>query len=310
MKTTSWLKMSDGEEIFVSTWSEEGISPKTILQLSHGMGEHIARYDAFAQYLVDQGIIVVGNDHRGHGETGSKSGQLGFFAAERGFERAVEDLKEINNSIKEQYPNTPIFIMGHSMGSFLVRRFLQRFQTGVDAVILSGTGGNPGFMGKIAKTIAKSQIRKLGQTSESQLMNKLIFGRYNKNIPNMKTSSDWLTRDHQEVQKYIEDKYCGFIPTTSFFYDLMEGLESIHKNDEVGKINKKLPFFIFSGDQDPVGNYSKGVVEVIKQYKNSGINNIEHKFYKEGRHEMLNELNRTEVYHDISTWIEKQLKTL
>ncbi|WP_226670376.1 alpha/beta hydrolase [Metabacillus litoralis] len=308
MKANSWLKMSDGQEVFISKWSDESIQPRAVLQLSHGMAEHIGRYEEFANFLVEHKVFVVGNDHRGHGETGKKIGDYGFFAEESGFERAVEDLKEINTEIHKKYPTTPVFIMGHSMGSFLVRRFLQRFHNDVDAVILSGTGGNPGFMGKIAKVISKSQIRKLGQKSESQLMNKLVFGRYNKHIANVKTSYDWLTRDPQKIQYYMDDPYCGFIPTTRFFYDLMDGLELIHKTEEVRKINKDLPFLLFSGDQDPVGNYTKGVVGVIEQYKRNGIKNIEYKFYKEGRHEMLNELNRQEVYTDIIQWIETQLK--
>lgn len=302
-----WLTMSDGEEVFFKKWYDEDAKPKAILQLAHGMAEHINRYHEFASFLVSKGVFVYGNDHRGHGQTGEKSGLFGFFAEEDGFERVVEDLKEINDFIHEQYPDIPVFIMGHSMGSFLVRRFVQRFQGVVNGAIISGTGGNPGLLGKIGKSLAKSQIRKIGKRTGSPLMNKMTFGSYNKGVTDVQTEFDWLTSDRKEVQKYIDDPHCGFISTAGFYYDLLSGLETIHKNQEVAKIEKDLPFFFFSGDKDPVGGNSKGVLSAIQQYKKTGIQKIEYKFYKEGRHEMLNETNRDEVMADIVEWIEKQL---
>jgi alpha-beta hydrolase superfamily lysophospholipase len=307
MEQEKWLTMSDGHDVFVNKWYDENEKPRAILQLSHGMAEHIKRYREFAHSLVSKGIFVYGNDHRGHGRTGEKAGLLGFFAEDNGFERAVWDLKEINAFIHKQYPDTPVFIMGHSMGSFLVRRFVQRFQGLVDGVIISGTGGNPGIMGKVGKRLAKSQIRKIGNRTESPLMNNLTFGSYNKRFSNSETEYDWLTRDRNEVQKYIEDPYCGYIATAGFYYDLLSGLNIIHRNNEVNKIEKDLPFFFFSGDQDPVGNNTKGVLAVIQQYKKHGIEKIDYTFYKEGRHEMLNETNRDEVIENIINWLEKQL---
>ncbi|MGM0877200.1 MAG: alpha/beta hydrolase [Bacillota bacterium] len=307
MKEEMWLSMSDRNELFLNKWYDENVKPRAIVQLSHGMAEHIERYHDFANSLVSKGIFVYGNDQRGHGKTGEKSELLGFFADFNGFERVVEDLREINGFIHKQYPDTPVFIMGHSMGSFLVRRFVQRFHGVVDGVIISGTGGNPGLMGRIGKRLAKSQIRKLGSRTESPLMKKLTFGSYNKKFTDVETEYDWLTRDRTEVQKYIEDPYCGYIATAGFYYDLLTGLEIIHKNNEVKKINKNLPFFFLSGELDPVGNHTKGVKGVIQQLKKHGIANIDYTFYKEGRHEMLNEMNRDEVKEDIIHWLEKQL---
>ncbi|WP_017755150.1 alpha/beta hydrolase [Calidifontibacillus oryziterrae] len=303
-----WLTMSDGEEIYIKSWFEDDIIPKAIVQLSHGMAEHIERYEAFANELVENHIFVYGNDHRGHGKTGEKQGLLGFFAEKNGFERAVEDLNEVNQFIKDKHPDIPIFLLGHSMGSFLVRRYIQRFQDNVNGAIISGTAGNPGFLGKIGKQIAKAQIRKLGKKEKSPLLNKMTFGNYNKKIANVETEFDWLSRDRNEVKKYNDDPLCGFIPTAGFFYDLLTGLEIIHQDNEVKNINKQLPILFFSGEHDPVGNHTKGVVEVIKQYKNHGIQHIEYIFYKEGRHEMLNEVNRVEVTGHIINWIEKQLR--
>jgi alpha-beta hydrolase superfamily lysophospholipase len=307
MNQKKWLTMSDGHEVYLLKWYDDNVMPRAILQLSHGMAEHINRYHEFANSLVSAGIFVYGNDHRGHGKTGENTGTLGFFADNDGFERAVKDLGEINDIIHNEYPDTPVFIMGHSMGSFLVRRFIQRFQKRVHGVIISGTGGDPGIMGKIGKRIAKSQVNKLGKQTESPFMNKLTFGGYNKKFSTIETDYDWLTRDRNEVQKYIEDPYCGFIATTGFYYDLLLGLETIHRNDEVKKIETDLPFFFFSGEHDPVGNQTKGVIGVIQQYKKHGIKNIDYMFYKDGRHEMLNETNRKEVINHIIQWLEKQL---
>ncbi|WP_307337641.1 alpha/beta fold hydrolase [Metabacillus malikii] len=299
--------MSDGHEVFIKSWGEEIKTPRAIVQLSHGMAEHIKRYDYVAEKLVSENIVVIGNDHRGHGETGRNSGKLGFIAEENGFERIVLDVKELNEHIHHKYPTVPVFLLGHSMGSFLARRFIQRFHGQVNGVIIVGTGGNPGILGKIGKTLAAVQKRKHGSQMESPFMNKLIFGSYNKQFPDQQTSFDWLTRDKNEVSKYLDDEFCGFVATTSFYYDLLEGLEIIHRNQEVAKIDKNLPIFFVSGAKDPVGKASKGVSDVIEQYKRYQISNIEYKFYDEARHEILNELNRDEVIQDILSWLNKQL---
>ncbi|WP_028778882.1 alpha/beta hydrolase [Shimazuella kribbensis] len=309
MEKEFWLKMSDGQEVYVHKWYNQDVEPKGILQLSHGMAEHIRRYHGFANFLVSHGIFVYGNDHRGHGRTGEKSELFGFFTDENGFERVVKDIKEINDFIHQQYPETPVFLMGHSMGSFLVRRFVQLFHGKIKGVIISGTAGKPLF-GQVGKMIAKYQIRTLGKRTKSSFMNKMIFGSYNKHFKDAKTDFDWLSKDIKEVQKFIDDPYCGFIPTTGFYYDLLSGLEEIHKEQEIRKIEKDLPFFIFSGDKDPVGNNTKGVLSVIRQYKKHGINNMEYVFYQEGRHEMLFELNRDEVKKRVLQWLEKQLENM
>lgn len=303
---TCWKTMNDGTDIFVKKWTDESKHPKAIVQLAHGMAEHIERYDAFAQFLVNNNIFVFGNDHRGHGKTGEKSGIFGYFADENGFERVVDDLYEITQMIQTEYPNLPLFLMGHSMGSFLVRRYIQKYSN-IDGVILSGTGGNPGFAGKIGKYIAKRQMKKLGRKTPSLTLNKLIFGTYNKGFES-KTGFEWLTRDEKEVKKYMEDPYCGFVCTSGFFYDLLDGLEVIHRDSEIQHIRKDLPMFIFSGDQDPVGAKTKGIQKMIRQYKENGLTNIDYIFYPNGRHEMLNERNREEVYTDVLHWIQKQIK--
>lgn len=309
MRSENWLSMSDGHQVYVCKWEEETVKPKAVVQIAHGMAEHIKRYESFATFLNTRGIIVIGHDHRGHGQTGEKNGAYGFFAETNGFERVVDDMKEVYDYIKNQYPELPVFLMGHSMGSFLVRRFLQRFQVGLSGVILSGTGGNPGFILKIAKKLAKSQVKKWGNRAESPFLQRLTTGGNNKKFKNATTEYEWLTRDREHVTAYINDPYCGKVGTTGFFLDLYHGLDMIHQDEQMKKMEKDVPIFLFSGDMDPVGSYTKGVVSMIKQLRQHGIQHIDYKFYENGRHEMLNEVNRQEVFQDIYQWIEKSYKT-
>ena len=283
------------------------MKPSEVVQVAHGLAEHIKRYEHLAMFLNSKGIIVIGHDHRGHGQTGEKVGEYGFFAESNGFERTVDDMKEVYDFIKNQYPELPVFLMGHSMGSFLVRRFLQRFQVSLYGVILSGTGGNPGYILKVAKKLAETQVKKWGNRAESPFLQKLTTGSYNKKFTNANTGYEWLTRDSEQVSTYINDPYCGKVGTTGFFQDLYYGLDMIHRNEEVSKIDRNLPFYLFSGDMDPVGNYTKGVNKLINQLRKHGIKQIDYKFYENGRHEMLNEVNREVVYEDIYRWIEKNL---
>lgn len=307
-----WLTMSDGHHVYVKSWGEDQAieTKKAVIQLAHGMAEHIQRYQPLAEFLSSRGYLIYGHDHRGHGKTGEKSASLGFFANEDGFERVVEDVKEINDYIHTIHPDLPVFIMGHSMGSFIVRRFLQRYKGAVAGAIISGTGGNPGLMGKVGKRIAKSQMKKLGKQAKSPLMNKLIFGGYNKKVSNPETDFDWLTRNKKEVDKYINDPYCGFIATAGFYYDLLRGIDVIHQNKEVAKMEKDIPYFFISGTEDPVGQATKGVISVINQLKRNGIKQLDYKFYHQGRHEVLNELNHEEVKADIINWLDNQLNQL
>ncbi|MCR2823688.1 alpha/beta hydrolase [Lederbergia panacisoli] len=303
--SSDWLKMNDEIEIYVKRWIDTDAEPAAILQLAHGMAEHIDRYDEFAEYLVQNGIFVYGNDHRGHGETGAKAGVVGFLAEKDGFDRVVDDLYHINQSIQNDYRDTPVFLMGHSMGSFLVRRYIQKYSASVEGVILSGTAGSPGLAGKIGKGVAKWEGRIKGPKTPSPFLDRLSFGSFNKGIQNPNTRFDWLSRDSNEVEKYIIDPRCGFVCSSGFFYDLFEGLEKIHNPKLNQSIPKDLPMLFFSGDKDPVGGNK--VQQVIQQYKKMGLLNIDSTLFKDGRHEMLNEVNKDEVYRLVQQWIINQL---
>lgn len=308
-QTSFTFQSDDGMEIFVSKWSQEGEKkPKAVVQISHGMAEHIDRYDRFARELVAQNYIVYGNDHRGHGVTSDLNNSIGYFADKNGFEKVVQDMKKLTDIIKAEYPNVPIILFGHSMGSFLSRRYIQLYGNELTGVILSGTGGDPGLMGKIGKIAASREIKKKGRKTPSPLMNNLTFGSYNKAFKPARTDFDWLTRDTKEVDQYIADPYCGGVFSAGFFYDLLDGLQTINKPEHISSIPADLPIFFISGSLDPVGANTKGVLKTFQAFKQAGLKNVTYKFYENGRHEMLNETNKEEVQTDIIQWIENFVK--
>ncbi|RLL46601.1 alpha/beta hydrolase [Oceanobacillus piezotolerans] len=306
MKDTFWLKTTDDTEIYVKRWFNPNQRPKAIVQLAHGMVEHIERYDIFSSNLLEQGIFVYGNDHRGHGQTGLRYDSLGYFASEDGFLKVVDDLFLITSYIKKDYPDTPIFLLGHSMGSFLARIYVQRYSKEIAGVILTGTGYTPLFLTTLGITLARA----LSQREESALMNHLVFGNYNKRINNPKKTHDWLTRDENVVQKFITDPLCGFTPSASYFHDLLTGIQLMQDNQRNSMIRTDLPMLFVSGTEDPVGNYGKGVWKTMNLYHQLGIDDIMVYFYEEARHEVLNEVNKEEVFDSIYQWIISKLKQM
>jgi len=304
---TFFLNMDDGAEIFLRTWAEVN-DPQGVLQLAHGMAEHTARYEAFARFCNDHGFIVVAGDHRGHGKTGENSGLMGYFADQDGFDRVVQDLATINQWVQKEFSNLPRILMGHSLGSFLTRRYLQLYGGTIHGAILMGSGGNPGFAGKVAKLIARLQMR-ADPTKPSKILDGMAFGAYSRSIKDARTPFDWLTRDPEEVDKYISDPFCGFVCSCGLFFDLFTGLEQIHKPALIDQMPKDLPILVVSGDQDPVGLHGRGVAEFVGQLRKHGLAKIEMRLYPGARHELLNETNRDEVMQDILRWLQGQVRS-
>ena len=300
---------NDGTEISVSKWVLDGEGkPKAIVQISHGMAEHIQRYDKFARELVSQNIFVYGNDHRGHGTTGQLNDNIGYFSDEDGFEKVVNDMSQLTTIIENEYPEVPIILFGHSMGSFLSRRYIQLYGQRLAGVILSGTGGDPGVLGKLGRLIAAREMKKKGRKTPSPLLNNLTFGSYNKGFHPNRTEFDWLSREEKEVDKYIADTFCGGIFTSGFFNDLLGGLEVINKPNNIKSTPSDLPIHFISGSKDPVGNDTKGVMKTYQAYKQAGIKDLSYQFYDNARHELLNETNKEDVTADIIKWINDHSK--
>lgn len=302
------FKSTDGVTIQAYRWQDSRTKTIGLIQIAHGMAEHAQRYESFAAFLTSQGFIVYANDHRGHGNSYSEETDKGFFAKRNGFEKVVEDTYLLTNIIKEENEDLPLFLFGHSMGSLIFRRYIQRFTNDIAGVILSGTAGNPGFIGKVGLILAKFERFIKGNKKKSPLMDKLIFGNHNKRFAPARTRHDFLTRDEDVVDTYVADDNCGFICTTSFYVDLLEGTLTIHRDKELAKTPKQLPIFLLAGDDDPVGDYGEGVQAVYEQYLENDLEQVSIKLYEKGRHEMLNELNKTEVYTDILNWIETIMK--
>jgi alpha-beta hydrolase superfamily lysophospholipase len=292
-----------GLEIFVYKWlPDENVQVKGIVQIAHGMAETAARYEGFARSLTEDGFIVYANDHRGHGKTARDVEKLGDLGID-GFNSMVENMHGLNERIKKENLNLPIFLFGHSMGSFLTQRYICLYGSELNGVILSGSCGKQGIIIDIARLIAKREIKKIGRSGKSNKLDKLSFGSYNNSFKPNRTAFDWLSRDIKEVDQYIADPFCGTVFTAGFFYDFLGGLKSIADNMEIKNISKDLPIYIFSGDKDPVGKNGKGVLKLVKTYKGHGIKDLTHKLYEDGRHEMLNEINKEEVITDVLKWI-------
>ena len=299
------LKMTDGFSIHAFVLKPD-IEPIGHIHLLHGMAEHIARYKEFAEYLAGKGYIVSGHDHRGHGKTAELNGKLGYFTDKYGFDHVVQDVYEIVSTIRVQHPSPRFILFGHSMGSFIARRYIQLYVDEVDKVILSGTGGDPGIMRSAGSAAALISGKMNGFDKPDHFLNKLVFAGFNKQIEKPVTSLDWLSRDAATIELYINDPICGFVPTTRFFVDLFDGLKKINAKEAINNVSKNLPILLFSGSEDPVGANGKGVMSVAKQYDKAGIKDVTVKLFEGGRHEMLNEINRQEVFKTVSDWIEKK----
>lgn len=301
------FKDSEGKEIFVYKWLPRDKDVKGVIQIAHGMTETALRYNYFAEKLNEEGYVVYANDHRGHGKTSMGTDNLGYIADDDGFHWMVDDLKELTDIIRKEYPDKPLTLFGHSMGSFLSQRYAELYGESIDFLILSGTNGKPKKITKVGAIIARLEMKRHGRKHISKLMDKLSFGDFNNKFKPNRTQYDWLCSVEEEVDKYIDDEYCGFICTSSFYYDLIKGLWTIHQEDNLRKIPKDLPIYIFAGDRDPVGYSSKGILNLFNCYNRIGIKDVKYKLYKDGRHEMLNEKNKDAVILDILNWIEEKI---
>ena len=303
-KSVQYVEMSDGHEIFTVVYKPDH-PPVGHVHILHGMAEHIGRYEEFAEHLVSNGYLVSGHDHRGHGQTGLKHNQLGFFAEKKGFERVTEDVREVLQAVREDFTESSPIIFGHSMGSFIGRRYIQKYGNSVSKIVLSGTGGPNNLIEKAGKWLATGLSAVQGKHTENPVLYKLAFGKFNDAFKDVKTEYDWLSTDEKEVQKFIDDPLCGFIASNQFFVDLVDGLNIIHDKNEIAKIPKNMPILMISGSLDPVSDQGKEVWKVAEQYKKVGITDITVVISEGKRHELLNEVGREETYKLITKWMDK-----
>ena len=297
---------SDGNHsIYVREWEPEG-TVRGIVQIAHGVADHISRYDNVGQFLSEQGILVCGEDHLGHGHTAS-DGKYGYFAPEQGWELVVRDIHRLRQQMEERYPDLPYVMLGHSMGSFLVRTYLTRNFSPLDGVVLSGTGQESPLMVWGGKNLSALLAKLRGGEYVSQLMYNLSMGAYNNQFKPVRTSADWVSRDEEQIDLRLEDPWCSFIPTVQLYVDMLGALQHLAKQNNLTGMNPDVPVYFLSGDRDPVGGQGKGVHHVVDMFRAAGCRDVEVKLYPGGRHEMFNEINRQEVLDDLLNWLENHV---
>ena len=296
------LAASDNTELFVHSWCVN--EPKAVILLAHGMAEHSMRYAEFAEFLNANGIDFYCHDQRGHGK--SANGSLGHLRKGLDWKLMMDDLFTIRKKLI--HADCPVILMGHSMGSFLVRCAVQIQPNLFDGLIISGTGDSQGLIGKAGAMLTKVLCSTAGETAPANMMQNMVFGGYNKSFTSPRTPSDWLSRDEAVVDAYIADPWCGFVCTNGFFHELLHGIQMANDGQGIAKMNKQMPIYLFSGECDPVGNMGKGVVNVKNALTKAGLEDVTMRLYSEGRHEMLNELNKAEVMNDLLAWVEEKIK--
>lgn len=307
VKTTSFrYPSSDGiHQVYAARWAPEG-QPRAVVQIVHGISEYVERYDRFARFLAGEGFLVCGEDHLGHGKT-AQDGVFGWFAHEDGWDKVLADTHRLTQLTREEYPGLPYFLFGHSMGSFLTRNYLIEFPGQVDGAILSGTGQEPAPAVALGKALA-SLLKKAGKgKAVSPLITALSLGAYNRNFTPNRTPVDWISRDIQVQDAYLADPFCVFQPSAGMFRDMMVGLSRIGKPSNLARMDKDTPVFFLSGDADPVGQMGKGVEKVYAMFRAAGCKDVSLRLYREGRHEMLNEINYEQVHQDVLSWLEAHL---
>ena len=304
-KENIYFESRDGvSKLHAIVWSDETKNPIGILQIIHGMAEYIDRYDDFARFMVGKGFVVVGDDHLGHGDSVGENGTYGYFCKKDPATVLVRDEHRLKKLMEAKYPGVPYYILGHSMGSFIARNYLNRYGSGIQGMIVMGTGNQSKALLSASKVLVGLTGFFCGEKHVAKFINKLAFGTYNRAIEDAKTNVDWLTKDETIVDKYIADECCGFTFTVNGFRGLFELIYRLQKPKNFVNIPKQIPVFFVSGEEDPVGDYGEGVIGAKNDLVRAGLENVSMKLYPGDRHEILNETDKDIVYQDIYEWLE------
>ncbi len=303
MKTDIYYPSSGKGTIHGCRWEPEG-EPVAVVQIVHGIVEHVGRYEEFARYLNTQGILVVAEDHMGHGGSIGNDGVPGYFSGS--WFKAVQDTYRLLRNTRMEFPDIPYVLLGHSMGSFMVRTLIAKYPNCcISGAVISGTGWTHRGLVNTAAAACTVAGKRNGFDKPDKLISAMVFGGYNSRIENCRTPNDWLSRDPRKVDEYNADPLCGFPATVGLMRDMMTGIRYIQEPVHIQRMRKDLPVLFLSGSHDPVGGYGKGVRQTVQAFLEAGMEHVSLKLYPQGRHEMLNEINREEVYHYISSWIRK-----
>jgi len=304
--TTFTYKSPDGPEIFVYKWTPEArVKPKAVVQIAHGAAEHAQRYERFGHYLADAGYVSYASDHRGHGKTASVLGKAGI-AGPDAWNGILRDMRQLNEIIRKENPGLPVFFFGHSMGSLIAQQYIQSWGGELKGAILSGTFGSWGGDPAAIVVMGEQAAQAMGDDAPSPIFAGM-FENFNKPFEPGKTGLEWLSRDEVEVQKYVDDPWCGFPFSNRLVIDMFKGALDIWAPENEKRIPKDLPLLVASGELDPAGANTASVNLLVERYRSYGMQDITVKFYPGAHHEILNETNRDEVQRDILIWMEATL---
>lgn len=308
-KRDCYFKSSSGDcNIHAVVWypdKEEYEKPFGVVQIAHGMIDHIERFEALALYLAERGFVVAGNDHLGHGDSVKSKDDWGYFAPGRNSAQyLVKDMYRLTKIMKKKYPDLPYTLIGHSMGSYMTRRYLMSYGDELSAAVILGTGNQSPAV--VEGGLAAVRIARIfrGERHRSRLLNKMMFGSFNSRISSPKTSSDWLTRREDIVSEYKADEKCSYIFTVNAYEGLLKVIKYVIQEKNIKKTPKELPLLIASGTEDPVGDYGRAVEKLYEKYKKY-LDDVELKLYKECRHELHSEINSEEIFEDIYCWLKR-----
>ncbi|MBQ9617888.1 MAG: lysophospholipase [Oscillibacter sp.] len=298
------IPSADGRtRLHAVSWRPEG-AVRAVLQLSHGLGEHVLRYDPFAEYLTAHGLAVIGHDHLGHGTSIAPDGVRLWFGPKGSWDWLVQDLYALRCEAETRFGELPCFLLGHSMGSFVARTYLIRHPGTVDGCILTGTGQPPAALLRFGYALSIEEGARLGETSVSAVSVALAFGAYNRPFEPVRTVYDWMSADEENIDVFLDSPLCGGSPTVGLLREMMSGLLEIGKPANLRRMNLDTPILLLSGDADPVGDMGKGVRRVERAFRRAGVRDVTMALYPGLRHEILNEQPRYKIYADILRWIQ------
>lgn len=307
MTEFTFLSTDGKTQLHGMRWEPEGGSVRAVLQICHGVAEHIARYDAFARYLNGLGIAVVGHDHLGHGLSLPEGGTPVYFGEGNTWNTVVDDIYVLHQRIRLRYPDVPLCIMGHSMGSFLTRTYLIRYPGTVKAAVIMGTGWQPKAVIAGGMAVAKAVGAVVGENGTSDLVTNLAFGTYNKLFAPNRTSCDWLSADEGNVDAYMADPLCGADTTVGLFLQMLSGIRFNQKLSNLRQMDPRIPVLFVAGEKDPVGDCGNGVRRTYQEFRRAGVQDCTLKLYPGLRHEILNEKAQQQIFEDIGQWLTSKL---
>lgn len=307
VKKEFYYLSEDGEtKIHAIEWIPEG-DVKAVLQICHGMSEYIGRYDEFARYLNERGIYVTGHDHLGHGDSIRSPEYYGYFHEKYGNRYVIGDIQKLREMTGKKYPDVPYFMLGHSMGSFLLRQYLTMYGEGLKGAVIMGTGHYGIHMVVPGQILCRITAACKGWSYRSAFIDSLSFGGFNKKFEKDETGATWLSADVENCRKYAQDEKCSFMFTVNGYYHLFEGLKQVFLRENRRNLRRDLPVFFVAGSDDPVGKFGKGVYQVYRKYQKAGVRDVQLKLYRGDRHEILNETDRDQVYADLFTWLSNRM---